>query len=428
MSNISAGVDDVGCVTRSGNRILREIRPAHQVHFRGLLQNKSLLDELNALGLVATTVAESTATTFVLEHELVERQSYWNEWSFEMLKDAALLTVRLTRRLLREGMGLKDAHPYNVLFKDCRPVFVDFGSIVPWHPKYQKAWQQSFHAEFLLPLLSLRAGSKRLAAVMFRMENRPALKALMGKIGVRLPPWNGIFPQQEGFAVALETLERWLLQLRPNSYATVWEDYYSRGQLPQLAQEDTYTNKERSALRCLEKTRADGGATLLDIASNEGWFARLAASRGFRVVAFDYDERAINNLYNKPAEETKGILPLVMNFMKPTPSHGMGDIWPNAQGRLACDVTLAMAIVHHLALGQGMAFDQFANRLREFTGKFAIVEFIGPDDIHIQKKARRVPWYNEQGFVRAMERHFILREAMVSEPGTRKVMLFAVRS
>lgn len=422
--NLSAGMDEVGRVTRQGDRILREINPAHQAFFRRLLQNKELLAALHGQGLVTTSVAEDTGSRLILEHELIERQTYWAEWSFDMLKDAALLTLQLTRRLLADGMCLKDAHPYNVLFKGCRPVFVDFGSIAEFRDEHAKTWARSFYVEFMLPLLCMKGGHKRLGGMVFRLEDHLRLKMWVAKVGVRLPPWPRIFPKRCGFPAALESLAQWLGRLQPDDYDTTWEDYYARGQLPDLTDAATYTNKERSALRFLRETRAAGCTTLVDAASNEGWFTRLAVAEGYRVVALDYDERAINNLYRKLGRENLLIQPVVMNFKEPTRAHGLNKMWQAAQSRLTSDVTLAMAVVHHLALGQGMDFDSFALRLKELSGRFTIVEFIDPTDVHIQRRARRRPWYTEAAFRQAMERHFREIAQAPSEPVTRKVFLY----
>ena len=42
-----------------------------------------------------------------------------------MLHAAGALTLELAQGALEEGFGLKDATPYNVLFRGSRPVFVD---------------------------------------------------------------------------------------------------------------------------------------------------------------------------------------------------------------------------------------------------------------------------------------------------------------
>ena len=64
----------------------------------------------------------------VLEHEKLPFVSYPYEWSFEMLRDAALLQLDLVLAGLDEGIGLKDASAYNLQWKGTSPVFVDVAS------------------------------------------------------------------------------------------------------------------------------------------------------------------------------------------------------------------------------------------------------------------------------------------------------------
>ncbi len=64
----------------------------------------------------------------VLSHERIPFVSYPYEWSFAMLREAALLQLELTERALDHGLILKDASPYNVQFRGSRPVFIDVSS------------------------------------------------------------------------------------------------------------------------------------------------------------------------------------------------------------------------------------------------------------------------------------------------------------
>ena len=64
----------------------------------------------------------------VLRHEVVPFISYPYEWTFAMLKDAALLQLELLRGALEENLILKDSSPYNVQWRGAQPLFIDIGS------------------------------------------------------------------------------------------------------------------------------------------------------------------------------------------------------------------------------------------------------------------------------------------------------------
>ncbi|MGH2812054.1 MAG: methyltransferase, partial [Actinomycetota bacterium] len=76
----------------------------------------------------ATDPALATLPAAVLRHDEIQFVSYPYEWTFGMLRDAALLELDLLLAALDEGLVLKDATPYNVQWRGARPVFIDVGS------------------------------------------------------------------------------------------------------------------------------------------------------------------------------------------------------------------------------------------------------------------------------------------------------------
>ena len=51
--------------------------------------------------------------------------SYPSSWSFSMLKEAALLTLKIQKLAVAHGMILKDASIYNIQFVGYQAVFID---------------------------------------------------------------------------------------------------------------------------------------------------------------------------------------------------------------------------------------------------------------------------------------------------------------
>ena len=68
----------------------------------------------------------------VLRQRKIPFISYPAEWSFEMLREAAVTTLRVTRDALQAGFILKDATPFNIVFEGKHPSFVDILSFVPY--------------------------------------------------------------------------------------------------------------------------------------------------------------------------------------------------------------------------------------------------------------------------------------------------------
>ena len=91
-------------------------------------------------------------TDLVLEARRVPVVSYPYEWSFSMLRDAALLTLDITEACLQAGFQMKDATAYNVVFDGSRPVMIDLTSIEEGFDGVWTAYGQ-FCDHFLAPLL-----------------------------------------------------------------------------------------------------------------------------------------------------------------------------------------------------------------------------------------------------------------------------------
>src|ERR1043165_7296609 len=60
-----------------------------------------------------------------LKPQKIQFPSYPSEWSFDMLKDAALLTLKLVKKSIPFGLILKDASPYNIQWHDGKLIFID---------------------------------------------------------------------------------------------------------------------------------------------------------------------------------------------------------------------------------------------------------------------------------------------------------------
>src|SRR3990170_8347587 len=91
-----------------------------------------------------------------LEHPRLPLISYPYEWTFSMLKDAAILQLDLLEGALNAGLTIKDSTPYNIQFVEGRPVFIDIGSFEAYRQGEPWIGYRQFTRQFLFPLL-LRA-------------------------------------------------------------------------------------------------------------------------------------------------------------------------------------------------------------------------------------------------------------------------------
>jgi SAM-dependent methyltransferase len=385
----------------------------------------------------------------VLRHARIDVLSYPYEWSFEMLRDAASLQLRLTREALADGVITKDASAYNVQFVGTQPVFIDVGSFErlrsgePW-PGYRQ-----FCETFLNPLLvqSLRGipfqpflrgstsgiapgdaaamlrGARRLSKDVFthvrlhaRAERRYAdadrdrdVKAELQRAGFGRP----LIDAQ------LRNLERMVSRLTWEPAASTWSEYSDRSH---YAGTDLVV-KERFVADAVG--RAPGGL-VLDLGANDGHFSRLALTAGAgRVVAVDSDDVVVDRLYRDLRRDgERRILPLVVDLADPSPALG----WRSRERsafveRVRADVVLCLAVVHHLALTNTVPLDEIVALLGDL-GAPLVVEFAHHDDpMAARLLARKRPGvfghYHRTNWEAALERHMTVHRSETLPGGTR---------
>ncbi len=154
--------DPAGTLYRFPDRILRAVQPAHIKDLQDFLATSAARDASEDGRLVRSAPVPPSEypeldARYLWEHERIPFPSFPYEWPPEMLHAAATLTLDLAEAALKEGFGLKDATPYNVLFRGACPVFVDVLSFERRDP-LDSTWMAygQFVRTFLLPLMASR--------------------------------------------------------------------------------------------------------------------------------------------------------------------------------------------------------------------------------------------------------------------------------
>jgi SAM-dependent methyltransferase len=203
--------------------------------------------------------------------------------------------------------------------------------------------------------------------------------------------------------------------------ASAWQTYYGK-EFPSFTPTPEWTPKHHAVDELLTELAPE---TVLDVGSNSGWYAQLASRKGARVVAFDTDESAVDQLYGAARRDGQSILPLVMSFTNPTPGYGVNNsLSSSAAERFRCDVVLALALTHHLVFTGNLRFDHIAAGLAALTGRTLIVEFIPRDDEYVRHwGASRDDWYVQENFIAALSVHFPRVTVRPSHPSPRVIMV-----
>jgi SAM-dependent methyltransferase len=140
---------------------------------------------------------------------------------------------------------------------------------------------------------------------------------------------------------------------------------------------------------------------VLDLGANDGLFSVMLASEGVDCVAVDPDEAAIDRLYRFAQRTGCSVRALSLD---------LDGVSRNGAG-IDFDLVLALALVHHLTLAQGLSFQEVARSLARLTTANLIVEFM-PNGLGGTPENRRpVPdplptWYTLEGFLEALRTSF----------------------
>ena len=432
-------------------RVLRALSERARADWLALARSSFFAEAVAAGKLVETHEIEGAATPVpeaaaVLEHERIPFVSYPYEWPFAMLRDAALLQLELVRRALAEDLTTKDASSYNVQWRGATPVFVDVASFE--RARAGEPWRgyRQFCMLFLNPLLlqaykgipfqpwlrgrldgispvearaamSLRDVLRRgvLANVFLhaRLERKHAESGR--DVGGEL---RAAGFRKELVLATIARLEKLVRGLEWRPGRTAWSGYRAT---------TSYTDADAARKEAFVREAAHSRAWELvwDVGANEGRHSRIAAEAARYVVALDADAAVADGLYRALAEErSSGVLPLVVDVTDPSPGlgwRGRERLPLEARGRP--DLTLCLAVLHHVAIGANVPVPEFLSWLADLGGAL-VIEFATRDDPRVASLLARKgpgahPDYDRAPFERALAERFMVERSETLSSGTR---------
>ncbi len=394
---------------------------------------------------------DQSAWAAVLKHQTIPWVSYPYEWSFGMLRDAGLLTLELLDDALHENLSLKDGSAYNVQFVGAKPVFIDIPSFHRLSPGEPWIGYRQFCQLFLYPLF-LRAyrnvpfqpwlrgnldGIDPVACrnlMSLRDLFRPGVSThvfLHARLDSRFADADRSLRAElpaAGFQKSLiqanvRGLIKILRKLEWRTAKTTWSDY---------AQCNSYTADDRARKEAFVRGVAQSRRwrRVWDLGCNTGVFSRIAAEHADYVVAMDGDPLAIERLYAAlQAERNLKILPLIANVADPAPNQGWrGRERKSAAERGRPELTLCLALLHHLVIGANIPLREVLDWLADLTPGL-IIEFVTKHDPMVQVLLRNKPDiyadYEQEPFERMLAERFEIVRRETLQSGTR-TLYFAV--
>lgn len=430
--------DPAGFVFEQEGLFYRQVNQLYATHYDKLMHSglyASLVKEKKLLPHTETesVIADPSRWYKTLLPEQLTFISYPYEWCFNQWKDAALLTLSIVKKSIGHGLILKDATPFNIQFIGTDPVWIDTLSFETYDET--KAWiaYRQFVECLVAPLLVARHLTPDLQKIMMvypegiplkivakllPLKSRLNLNTLMHIIlpsamaGNKKTPSNNnpVFNKQKLLHI-IDNLNAFVESLKTGNESSVWNNYYEETVLS-----DAYVEEKMILLK--QWIQELPVQSVLDVGTNTGYYAQMTAAAGKFTIAVDADTACINRLY-ETARQNKltNLMPLTIDITHPTPAIG----WGNQErasflSRTRTDCCLALALIHHLAIGRNIGFDQMAE-LFSTIAPWLIIEFIPKSDPKITLLLGNRPDifadYHEDSFTMAFATRFVILKRQV---------------
>jgi hypothetical protein len=366
-----------------------------------------------------------------LKPVLIETISYPWEWTFSMLKDAALLTLQVMKEALSFNMTLKDASAYNIQFLEGRLVFIDTLS-------FEKYLETEPCEHFLGPLLLMHHKNLPLTQLFVAYPDGIPLQVtqkllpkstrfslhtylhihLHAKVSAtaKKPSGTANFSKRKLLNLLL-SLELLVKKLKTPPADSTWTNYYPEAE----TRADYLQEKKTIVSRWLDEIGTVHSA--LDLGANKGEFSKLVTAKNIHCVATDQDPFCIDEVYRAECGSNKYLVPLVLDLSHPSPSLGVNNTErASAPERLKSDLVLALALIHHLSIGRNIPLPMVSQILNSYCREWLITEFVPKEDLKVkemlQQKRDIYAEYNPENFEKALKENFtIIKTEKVGRSG-----------
>ena len=377
-----------------------------------------------------------------LEHPRIPIISYPYEWTFGMLRDAALLQLNLVESAILEGMTLKDSTPYNIQFLEGRPVFIDIPSFETLPPGAPWSAYRQFCEMYLFPLMLQAYKGIHFQPMMRSSIEGIGVQAMSRLFGFRDKLRSGVFTHvwlqakmdsrygstaqnvrsdlksagfnKEMILANVRKLRKLVTKLSWQGQGSEWgayEEFHNYS-------ESDHRRKEAFIRECVAGSEA---SIVCDIGCNTGQFSKIAAEQASTVLAMDLDHFAVERLYRELKETgMTRILPLVQNIADPSPSWG----WRNRervdlQTRVRPDLVLCLALIHHVVISDNIPMDEFVTWLAGLSNQL-VIEYVSRSDNKVKtllrNKEDNYTDYSREQLETALGRHYeiVRQQSMAS--------------
>ena len=390
-----------------------------------------------------------------LQHSRIPVISYPYEWTFSMLRDAALLQLSLLTAMLADDVVSKDATPYNVQFVGSRPTFIDVGSFERYNPGDPWYGYRQFCQLYLFPLLFLaykdipfqpwlRGSLDGITPIEARQVLKGAKRGWRG-----LPTHVWIHARLEERLARRDTevkeaarragFSKRLIEMNVAKLTSLVEGlewHRAESEWSTYSERTHYSDRDLRAKEDFVRRVAEdaGPSEVWDVGANDGRFSRVVAEHADYVLALDADRLVVDLLYRDlRAESTAKILPLAFNLADPSPALGWRGIERSPLStRSRPDLVLYLAVIHHLSITHHVPLRDFLDSVLAGAPR-SVIEFPHREDPMVRlllrdKRADLHPDYNLDNFDALVKERFDIVERLELPSGTRTMFDLRRRS
>jgi hypothetical protein len=398
--------DPSGYIYLEKNIVKRKINPIYFKTYKAL-KDSGFYKYLFDLGLlIPHSELVNCKDYIVLQPDQISFITYPYEWSFNQYKEAALLTLELQRIALNKGFSLKDASAFNIVYYKGKAIFIDTLSFEIY--KENKPWvaYKQFIMHFLGPLCLAHyngAGSLKLMSsfidgiplqmlssmLNFKSKLNPLIYTnihLLAKFESKYQEdYNGKSKlkklSKKSQHNIIDSLYHYIKNLKLKE-TSEWGEYYKKINYSTIA-----FNKKSSLIN--EWIKSLSIKKLVDIGGNDGTFVRKITSQINEVLVCDIDNNSVDFNFNQIKQnKERYILPFVLDVLNPSPNIGFNNkerfSFIKRITAFAPDVTMALALIHHITLSGNVTFNMSAEFFSSFS-KYLIIEFPTREDSWVQR-------------------------------------------
>ena len=445
--------DRAGFIFYTNSKVYRAVHTSYQTTFEKLIHSQLYSDLVKEDKLIAfgqeTPTPEPLNTADIYKVFQVPHLpfiSYPSEWTFAELKRAALLTLQIQKRALDANFTLKDATAYNVQFIGRKAQFIDSLSFEEYIEGEPWLAYKQFCQHFLAPLLLAHYGYPELKTL---LQNY--LDGLPLSLVSKLLPFRSKFNllasthihlharlenkhagdkefkssklkiSKQRLLSLLEHLEQGIRGMKQKESETNWSHYYASCS---YSEKGIASKKDFVKQHCL----ALKNNLCIDLGANSGEFSAIASEYFKQVVACDNDQEVLREIEKK---KIKNLLCLQIDLSNPTPSYG----WNGTERKSFIerikhnDLTLALALLHHLCIGNNLPLPKLAQFFSEISGNL-LIEFVPKNDVQVKKllvtKKDIYSDYTLENFKLTFSEHFQFK-AEVAIPDSERMLFLLTR-